>query len=434
MSDAVTVVDAPTEAAPAIDVAAAPAPEAVVAPTPQAEQPAGPMSREQARRAAREDARGRMAENTQAPAPVADAATAPQPVVDEHGRVRDPITGQFRPATGDVSTSAAPGSPNAPSAGQATPGSPGIRIELPADHPLRGMGLDALEATSPAQERAMRALLNGSYARVNELQAEKAARQAAEQRLLRLESQSAAAEKWKATPEYTKAVEEYEAILDAAGQAAASKYWKGVQADLQALVDQEYGVRMSETEAQGVETAANQWSNEAWQHASQLPQEIRSLPNFPRWFHGALVAFNAEIEAGMYDQVLQPGDAEGLHREFAKSFGARLMRENEVAAIYRARAHSDTRQQAEARAAQLNAQRERDRIAQEAVEAFKRTAAGARSGQPLNPLAGIGGAERVAGAQPPETVNLEGMSPSEVKRALRTAARGDADRRFNTTR
>jgi hypothetical protein len=460
MSDTATA----TEAAP-IETPAAPAPATpAAAPEGQAPAPApAPQSPLSRRDAARTAARARGGEVAQAfsasraaesaapeSAPLSAAPegvatdTAPEVVVDEKGRKHDPATGQFLPESGE--TAANPDAPAADTRAAETQPDPkpaerakGITVPISPDHPIRGMGLDAFTASTPAEEQAIRALLNGTYARRQEVEALQA--QVAEERRLRiqLESSQAATTKWQQTPEYKAAAERYNEIADTVGEDAALAYWKGIQSDLQALQESEFNERWGAVEQEQNAAAGQQWASEAWRNTEAMPAEIRTLPEFQHWFRDELTLFDTRVERGHYDHLRDASRPHEfgavLQREFANLLRRRIVSEPAAAAVIRrlnAPPAAPAQPAAPAPSAEEQARREAE-IRRQAVEDFKRQAAGTRAATPPHPMGSLAHQSSDGRAVVPgqDEVDVSNLSPEQRRRHFRQQARGIGRVHFN---
>lgn len=423
MSETATVET--TTAAPAADApvpaepTAAPEPQAPQQESPAEPQPTGPLSKAQARAAAREHAR-KVAERAQAEqSPMGDK---PEPVVDATGRVHDPVTGKYLPKEGEPDTAVTSGelSPEAaaqPPEGEATEpaAKPQVyRVELPQDHALRAQGLDALEASTPEQERAIRALLNGTYTRRQEAEKLTAKVAELEAKLVQQEASKAASDKYKASPQYQARAERFHKMreLEATGElpeGTASEWWRDVASiEIQNLEKGEVHTRMQAIAAQREVEAAEAWKNEAWSNVSgRLPQEIRSIPSLNVWFDDAVEDFNNRLDKGRYPQFDTPDfNAKPEHErratleaEFTKLFNSHLLQQGSVREAFARIRDAETRKAAEARtraeqAAREKAAREKAAAEQAAVEKFKREAAEKRQANPPHPLGRVNGAVR----------------------------------------
>jgi len=438
----------------AVDQATVPASDqaaATVAVQPVA--PAGPLDRREARRQIREESVARDAETAEAAVPSTADSAAPDrvsadtvvteeagksatPVVGPDGRKRDPVTGQFLPEDGvekdaDATTDPAAADGRAEDTGSEAPPAEErakpIRIEIDPKHAVYGMGETAIEAANPKQEQVIRALLNGTYTRRQENEALQAKLQEVQQKLVRLESDQAATQKWTSSPEYHAIAEKYQEIRDVQGQEVADAWWRSPdnQKVLQELRDSEYNERWGKIETERVQQAATEWIDQAWQHTRSLPEPIRGLPDFGRWFKEEAQLFDKRVELGHYPDAKA---AEDLHREFTKALGARLLREPAVAAAYRNTTQTKVAAEADTAAKAAEAKRREDQIRADAVEQFKREAAAKRENAPPHPLGNLSGAARggrVGGAAP-EEIDTSDMSPQQLKKLARAGASQDA--------
>lgn len=467
MSDTATEIQPTETAAPATETPQAPpVAETTPAPTPTPEakpEPTGPLGRREARAAARARA-GEVSASLAAsrtaeaaapePPPVSVApesvdtdTTATEVVVDEKGRKHDPATGQFLPENGETQ-----GQPEAPAADtRAADAQPdpkpaeeratGISVPIDPKHPIRGMGLEAFTASNPTEEQALRALLNGTYSRRQEVEALQTKLDQERRLRIQLESSQAATQKWQQTPEYKAAVDEYNLIADTAGEDAANRYWRGIQGDLQALQRAEFDERMGAVTQEATAEAGQAWLNEAWGHTAAMPTEIRSLPEFQRWFQEEVEVFDTLVERGRYDHIRRSVSPQefgpALHREFAAVLRRRIAAEPTAAAVIRklnappAPPAAPVPPAAPAPSAEEQARREAE-IRREAVEDFKRQSLATRTATPPHPMGSLANATRdgQVGGAGEEEVDTSAMSPEHRRRFHRAQARKSANAHF----
>lgn len=403
MTDVATTTEPPVPTdTTSVEPAAPASTPATPTPAPTGE-PEGPLSRRDARRGLHQD--------RPKPTPVTESATPP---------AATPGAASETPAAATPLGTAAPAV--APAA------APVIPILIPEGHPLREMGLEQLVAHSALEERAIRAMLN-SHVRRQEVAQRDQTISELQRELVQIRSGQAAEQKWKETPGYKAAVERYHEIKETYGQEAADVFWRGVAVEFTSIADTEYQTRMQQIESQNTERAAQSWKMEAWQNANRLPEPIRRLADFPRWFDTAVQSFNAELELGHYPQVR---NAEELHQEFTRFFGSRLVREPAVVAAFKAIEEEKQRSTQAAADAAAAKEREREAIASAAVEQFKQDAAAKRQTVPPHPLGNLVGASRdhVPAAPASDEERLAGLTPQQLRKASRTGAREDARRRF----
>src|SRR5690606_1575430 len=245
-----------------------------------------------------------------------------EPVVDARGRKHDPATGKFLPS-GEEATAAEAQPPGAEVAEpEAAPEEPhGVRIELPEGDIRRIAGGREYVTVPKEVEPLVRWSIN-NHVRRAEVETERQARKEIEKQLLRLMAEQSASSEWEQTPEYKAAATEYREIFESvrdrlidqgmpeqeaieAAKARADKYWHGVAApQLRALADQKYQEQVRQVEEIETQKAAEAWVNEAWSNVTtQIPREIRELPQFRQWFEAAITAFDAEIAAGLRPDV-----------------------------------------------------------------------------------------------------------------------------------
>jgi len=399
---------------------------------PQEEQkPTAPLSKREARAQVHADAKAR----AEAARPAEEAAAATE-------KVEATAEGEVKPEAGattaEGTTAGETGAAKADEAAK-PPAPVAIEIELPPGHPIRSMGVEKLVATSPEQERAIRALVNGSYTRRQENERLEKENTDLRREKIERDSHDAASDKWQKSPEYQTAVDQYQKIrdLETSGElppGSASQFWKGFQADYARLAKQEYDTRMGAVEAEADQRAAEAWKSDAWINANQLPKLFTGLPNFGLWFEEAVQSFEAEIALGHFPQLRTAEDA---HREFRTFFGSILTRKQAVGQAYRqlkqeeqTRAAEQARMEAAAKAAAD--QRLREQGAREGVQSFKQDAAARRDATPPHPLGQVAAASR--GRAP---ANAEGQdipadaSVHTVRKLAKAAAREDARRRFS---
>lgn len=345
-------------------------------------------------------------------------ASREKAAAERSGPPRDPKTGQFLPQAGDTNTEtpaaadkpqSEPGAADAaPTQDTATTAAPELpkarRIELPPDHPIREMGVDALTASSDQEERAMRALVNGTYARRQEAEQLQARLRDAEakhnelvDRLVRVDAEAAAELKFKQTPEYANAVAEYQemAKLEQAGQITpgrAQKYWEATVGQLfNQFRQQEVGTRLDALSTERAEQAGQMWVQDAVNRIGvRYPEEVRSLNGFDGWVERALTQFNALLDHGALPDVPQ-GDPEALHKAWEDYFQQQLQLKPDFQGLVRRwhEAQSQAEQSKQAEAQRLQAEQQRKAAEQAAIEKFKQDAATRRGALPPNPLAGV---------------------------------------------
>lgn len=302
------------------------------------------------------------------------AEPAPAAVLDAQGRAHDPATGHFLPSEGSPDTQAASGSPADTAEPAAAPGPQGVlRIEISPDHPIREMGLDALVASDPQQERAMRALLN-SYTRRQEVDSAQqyAAQTHAEN--LRLQAELRAQQRWEseadpATLDAIRAVEEVDPAL-------AALMRRGLENGRAELAEQEFQTLSQQAEAQQHAAIERQWDASTWDHAQGTLEriglgEVARLPGFTGLFGTALQSFKAalgpQIERGLQTPAgTDPGQF--LQSQFVHHLMPYLVSDPSASAVVQ-------RIQAERQAeAARQAEAERQRVLQQGAEQAQREA------------------------------------------------------------
>jgi hypothetical protein len=362
---------------------------------------------------------------------VAETGAVTSPVIDNTGRAHDPANGQFTTppaadAAGAIPPAATPqGSPPA-EVPAALPQS-GRRVEISADHPLRGMGLDAFDALNETQERAIRALLNGTYTRPQEVATLREQMQAQQTEVMRLKAQLAVREQWNTQVVDDGTMAEYEAIK-AVNPAAAERYLRGAQAELQTKADEEFAkldgeakaLQQQEAEREGAELG-QRIASDAYAHVrTKFPVEIVVLPHFEQMFVQAQRRVGmdvAEVEA--QGHTVDPAKVSAA---IVDEFKNTLLQNPQARAIIEAKRSEKAAQQSAA---------ERERIAAEertAAEAAARaTAEGVErqllaASRPANNPVGNPGAVR-AGVTPQTTTGNDAVPVTQLRRSLREEVR-----------
>jgi hypothetical protein len=405
-------------------VVAEPTPEVVPAPPTAPAVPAGPQSKRDARMAARQDA----AKLTETP-PVQDpATTAPEAAKEPAAATETEPATTEPPATAETPV-------EAPKA---------LRVEIPQDHPVREMGTAEITVTDEQQARAVRALVNGTYHRRQDITNRDQRIAAQDKRIAELEEQTArfeagqvAQQKWEKSPDYQKAAAEYQRIreLEEGGQlepGAASRYWKGIQQDLARLEGEEFRTRMDSRAAERNKAHFAEWRDATWARVQDTtPEPIKSLPEFPTLFQNAILEFNEAVRLGTV-QGLVVGDIEGIYKAFRTFFNARVISHPRVMQVYQQMKTKEAQETTSAREAEERARKEREAIEKAAVEKHMQGLA-AKRGQvpPPNPLGRLGAASRphVPTDDPNGQAPAAG-TPHDIKRQAKAGSREDAARRF----
>lgn len=305
-------------------------------------------------------------------------------------------------------------------------------IPIDPNHPIAGSGVKQLFAHSEQEERVIRGLLSGTYTRKKELlrQAEEIDR--LQEHITRNESKQAVQQKWQATPEYQKVLEEYKEIEETVGKDPANAFYAGKLAEQKAAADAEFKVRWEAHQSKQQEEAGIAWAEDAFERTQTMPPGIRGIPNFQQIFGMALKSFNSEIAMGQIS--VEQGDEEAMHREFTNFFGSRLVRLPEVQEAYKKMRADEADKDGSKTVADTKAatdQREAA-IRRQAVEDYKQEAAKKRKDQPLHPLGKVPGVNR--GTLPSVSSDAEQqeeiatLSPHDLKRRLKAEARKDSRR------
>jgi hypothetical protein len=359
--------------------------------------------------------------------------------VNAAGRKFDPATGQFLP--NESAAAVAAGAPK------------GIVVPIPQGHPLLEMGQPEITAASPEQEQVIRAALNGTYARIQEVKAKDtllAERDATilqlKERLVRGEASVAAQAKYPDSPLYKAHANTYNEIRDTVSQEAASAFWQSpaVQNDLRPIEDGEFNTRWEAEQARADQEAGDAWVSTARGTAqSTLPPEMVALPVFSGLFDSAVASFDAEVGSGVYGDP-STLTAEKLHEKFGEILRVHLLRDESM------RSALDVRLKARDRAEATNKQEDERRTASAAAAtaaAVKAAAAAAavqagadtRRQAPPHPFGALNDATRgihasgSAGVGPEDGPDLSQMNTRQLRKTLRTGARQDARIRHTST-
>lgn len=453
MSDETTAVVTEAPAVPA------PGPAAEVVAEPTVTENGVPLSRGEARRQMLVERSKAKSQASTTPAPTEEPVVAKQ---DALGRLHDP-KGKYLAGDGQVQETeaadpggleASAGAPtDEPTDAPAALEQSHVRVEIGADHFLRQNGRDAISVASEADAQLVKTLLNATGARrrdVEQIQTrlDSALKELAEAKQHRVENDTTAQaqRRFQSTPEYKAKTEKYVRLaeLENAGDlpaGTAKDFWDGVNAEFQAFLAGEVGksreALAEEIAAQEETELGMQFANEAWERASgRVPDFIRNMADYPRWFENAWIAFDGEVERGAYPQ-LRPGDREGIHTAFARYLAARLISEPAVVEAHRQNGERDREQAAakvgtEAAARTQRQAAEAERLRKEGADQLRRESAQKRATTPPHPMGNLAGGVRgdrapAGGEQAPDTTNL---TPHELKRQLKRGARTDAARHF----
>lgn len=361
----------------------------------------------------------------------AEVAAETQPAAGTSTETGKPDAAAQPAAEGDV---AKPGVSPASTEGEAAPvaeAPKGIRVPVDPTHPVRGgMGQDSIGVLTEADERAVRALLNGSHTRKKEVEAAENRARDLEVQIAQRDARDAAQDKLLKDPRYPKAVERYNELKDQYGQEEADIYWRGFMTQVGDLEKIELDTRTAAIDAKRVEEAGRTWLNEAWESANLLPVHVRELPGFRGWFDKATAAFNDELGRGHFPDIT-PGDTAAMHAEFKRFFATRLGREKSVTDAFSAIQSQDQKTK-DAAAAQVAARKaEDDRIAADAVKKHMETLAAKRGAVPPHPL---GNLTRASTDRTPAESSTTGQEVPAAKSAMQARRDGRAAVREIATR
>lgn len=408
------------------------------------------------------------AAETQAPGtaePAAQTAETPvEPVVDERGRKHDPATGKFLPEAGETGAPAAEGSQGSAPQGADTADKPAaegsperIRVEVPEGHPLRGMGLEALDASDPQQERAIRALLN-SHKRTAEVEQERQQRRQIEDQLVEVQARAEVAqERVRTLISDPSLAAIYADLKQAYGEDHANRWLDGeLRQDEGQIAERRQALQQQRLQQELPQMGANFREavlSDPGQFApvqSFAPAHLTSEPAFARVAERvsqeavtqALNAYADHLDRTGIQDPTQPFRVEEFQRFLpdANALNARfqiaLLQDADAKRTLQGRREAEARRQAEEaerqrKEAEARAEAERKAAAEEAVQQFKQQAAQTRKAQPPHPMGSLTNAVRsdlqtTDGA--PEEQDLSRMSPYQLRQTLKQQARGLARR------
>ena len=299
-----------------------------------------------------------------------------------------------------------------------------FRVDVPEGHALRQQGLKVFDAADRVQADGIRALLSGTYVRVRE-KAELEQRLREEQeKNARFESYQVAEEQWKSSPEYQKAVDTYHQIKESVGDEGASEYWAGVESKFHGLAEAENQKRLKGFEVERAKRSAEEWREQAWINAGRMPQEVRELADFGRWFTEAVDMFNAKMVMGHYQNLSSEAE---MHAKFTEMFQAQVLSMEPVKAIRQKLEADSNRRTAEATANKAQADRASAKAAETAVQEFKQGVADKREASPINPIANLDHAPDVRAAATDvtedEQAKMDRMTEHELRNHLRVKSR-----------
>ena len=284
-------------------------------------------------------------------------------VTDVNGREHSTETGEF--VAGEASTE---GKAPAEEAAPAAPEAEGTRadlitVKIKSDHAVADMGQPEIQVATEAQAEVVRALQNGVYIRTGEVKkrddqiAELRSKLAErDEKIVRRESQEAAAAKFQDLPAYQRHVEKYKEIHDMVDAESATAYWNSpdVQGELKVIEDQEFESRMAPLRLEADEADGQRWVDDALVAAqSTIPPEVLMLPEFRPVFDAATASFNAEFGSGMHKDLDTP---EKAHKHFAEILRVAVVNQPEIKAFLKKRIDARNEKKAATKAADLASQ------------------------------------------------------------------------------
>lgn len=412
--------------APATPAPAAPAP---VTPAPPAAPaaPTGPMSRREARQGLHADlhkpATPAADVSSETPAPETPAATPAAP----------PETPPGTPAETPADT------PEGAKPPVETPKP--ITIDLDPKHPA-SMGRNQIAVTDQNSERVVRALLNNEYFRRSTVESYKqhntdleGENQSLREELFQLQATEAATKQWRESPQAKEANERYQALVAAeeAGQVpqgTAEQWWNGFVPDVEKLRQQEFDRRMQDSTAKAQTRAAQLWIDAAWTRSQGYAKEVVALPAFRTVFDSAVASFNARLQQGAY-QNIRPGDTDAMHTEFQNLLRAHMVADPSVQATLNAMQNRQQQTQQSAATMAAAKEQERKKIADEAIEQFKREQSAKRTATPPHPfgaLQSVAQDRAPAPSEPADDSSAAAPSTQQLRRNLRQQVVEDARR------
>lgn len=267
-------------------------------------------------------------------------------------------------------------------------------IDIDPNHPIAGTVKGPLILSDEASARAVKALLNGTYARRKDVEVAQENEQKWHEKYLELQTRLDVEKEWRGSESYQQKVEKYNRLmaLEEAGEldkGTAQEYWNAGQPEVDQKIHQKLNEAREQLRNEAADRAQRQWTEDAWRRTGSVAEPVRTLPQFRTHFEEAVDLFNVKIGKGHYPNI-QPGDAEGLHREFTKFLASQLIAKPDVsAALQNIKNGQQDKSKAAAEAAAA-AERERARIKQEAIDEYRKKLAEERGANPPNPIANLG--------------------------------------------
>ena len=405
-----------------------------------------PLGRNDVRRSVMEKVRAASAAREAASAPAENAGGGSQtsgaagaaslPKIDATGRAHDPSNGQFTTPPADAGGVAPPATTQVDPAGTAateTPQATTRRIDIPNDHPLRGMGLDAFDALNEQQERGLRALLNGTYTRTQEVAAMREQMARLQDEHLRLQAQLATRDTWNTQVVDDGTLAQYEA-LKSVDESVANAFLRGKQAELEEKANEKY----AELAAAEQEKALTQYASEAEQRirtdavrhiSATWPKEVTGLPFIGEIFTMAEAKAEAALSFLAQNNRL-PDDLtereEVAKRVLVQEMGAAVTADPRTRAVLGQITQQRTQAQQEAERQRIEAEAQRTAEARAAEAEQQRFLEAAQ--RPVNPMGQIPSQVRTGqqtnGEQKDELAGLTGLSLRKaiIRRAVARAS------------
>lgn len=325
-------------------------------------------------------------------------------------------------------------------------------IPIDESHPIREMGLDAFTPANELEDQAIRALLNGTYVRRQEVENVRGRAQEQigklteqnrelQQKLLRIEASAEAQEEWQKSERYQHHRDRYIHIRDTVGKEEALAYWRSpdVQTELVELTDKKFEERWSEVEEREMDEASLAWADQQFKAITpKLPTEITSMPEYRQWFAEGIRLFDAELTNGAHD--IPAGDVKAMNEQFAKTLTRHMLTKPAVRQAWdevRNREGKKNERTPSAKEREAARKRELEAARKEGAEKARKEAAETRRDTPPNPLGALSDATRgddavVAGAEAARPEDTGRKSVRQLKREQKAAARQDARRRLRS--
>lgn len=301
-------------------------------------------------------------------------------------------------------------------------------IDIDPNHPVASTVKGPLLVNDENTAKAVKALLNGTYVRRNQVSEANRRAEEAEEKFLKLQTRIDAEKEWRGSESYQQKVDKYNRMLALEDQGdldkgTALEYWNSVQPEVDKKANEKFAAKQTELRQAAAQRAEAEWTDESWVRAQKnIPQAVAALPGFKQYFDDAVGLFSIAFQRGQF-RHLRAGDAEGLHREFSTFLNKELVARPEVGTALRQAKQSQQDRERQSADNAAAAERERARIAKQAVEDHMKKLAEGKRENPPNPIASLTPASAGRANTPSSNgdEDLANLSPFEARK--RAAAR-----------